>query len=758
MEEMDEGRDRDRTIERHKFISDWNDVSEPQFPPPIDDDVPRRHFDNFLDSCNIRKRKGYRRRSPSLFVNQRFYDWSLQDDGSSNNTDLELSSSEDLESDVEDDYGGYIDEHTVRLHSEGPYENTYTVEADEDTFYDSLPQPEVQNSDSNEYVREDYGSAVYERYSRSDEDDFKLPAILKKFQPPESNNIGEYGLPVNSDDTFLHYENHSPINKLLVPYSDFAKDDLNQPASKYPESLRLDKFSSFQLDCKPGRMFRNNLSVCSQRYNLMFVASMSRINVIKAREFSNNGNISSSFIIETKANSISEYQQEHSTFPGFPYLINYMMIGTFFGLEVLGVVTDDGRVLLYDTETFSEKWDWFVSQISDLRPVLTYRADVEVKVDCSAWGLDIYKNMLAVSDNSRRVTLFYYNESNVVYLVKTRPLFHNIPSISFIKNEKEVYISAGSISGEVVVFKFPMNIIHRISGGNLSTKVDFKKPEVVSRVATREEIWCVNFVDGDHFKSVDSFELLTGDPWIDKNGILASKILSESELLDAESNYCKSSHLGLSSEFQSFYIPTEAAQNFVIPTTETDRMRRIKKMYDDYYEDFQRGQRKKHISKRFDSYWQGIAHNKRFKNKFLLVTGKKQLSLFRVNRLLFNATVSDIFGFTTRDENEDSCNRLSLSLVIPELNCFIVASQVGLVSIFRLTKYRGIVGMRQEFVLPTTYRSGSLGHSSCKYLSGITCKKLCEGRFLLYFIFYDGLLVVYQLTDPLTSHHYLDYV
>lgn len=182
MEEMDEGKDRDRTIERRKFISDWNDVSEPQFPPAVDDDVPRRHFDNFLDFCNIRKRKGYRRRSPSLFVNQRFYDWSLQDDGSSNNSDLELSSSEDLESDVEDDYGGYIDEHTVRLHSEEPYENTYTVEADEDTFYDFLPQPEVQNSDSSEYVREDYGSAVYERYSRAEEDNFKLPAILKKFQ------------------------------------------------------------------------------------------------------------------------------------------------------------------------------------------------------------------------------------------------------------------------------------------------------------------------------------------------------------------------------------------------------------------------------------------------------------------------------------------------------------------------------------------------------------------------------------------------
>lgn len=751
MEGMDDERNHFNITGRPIFGSHSGKLQDSQAPAPIDDDIPRKHFDNFLDSCNIRKRKGHSIRSPSLFASQRFFGWSVQDDNTSNSTDLELSSSDDLESNLEDEYNGYVDEHTVRLHSEEP------VEADEDTFYDSVPGNDSHDHNSSDYVREDYGNAIYERYSKHDEEGCKVPAIMQRFQPSNFDSIGEYGLPLNSNDAFLYYENHSPMTKLLVPYSDFAKEGLSQPAGKYPDSLTLDKLSSFQIDCKPGRMFRNNLTVCSQKFNLLFVASMSRISVIKAREFSNE-DISSSFVIETKANSISEYRQEHSTFPNFPYNINYIMIGNFSEIEVLGVVTDDGRVLLYDTETFSDQWNNFMNQTSELNPILTYRADVEVKVDCSAWGLDIYKNMIAVSDNNRKVTLFYYNESNVVYLVKTRPLFHNIPSVSFIRNEKGIYVSAGSISGEVVVFKFPMEIIHQISGGHLSTKVEFKKPEVVSRVATRQEIWCVNFVDEYYFKSVDSFELLTGDPWADKENFLANKVLRESELLDAESNYCKSSHLGLSSEFQCFYVPTETTQNFTAPTTETDRIRRIRKMYDDYYEDFQRGRRKGCISRRFHDYWQDLAQNKRFKHKFLLITGKTNLSLFRVSRLLFNATVSDVFGFTTRDENEDSSNRLSLCLVIPELNCYIVASQVGLVSIFRLTKYRGTVGMRQEFVLPTTYRSGSLDHNGCKYLSGIAYKKLCTGRFLLYLVFYDGSLVVYRLSDPAAYFNCIDYI
>lgn len=47
----------------------------------------------------------------------------------------------------------------------------------------------------------------------------------------------------------------------------------------------------------------------------------------------------------------------------------------------------------------------------------------------------------------------------------------------------------------------------------------------------------------------------------------------------------------------------------------------------------------------------------------------------------------------------DSINRINFVCFIKELNCIVAASQLGLVSLLRLTEYKGILSFRQEYIL-----------------------------------------------------------
>ncbi|SCV01942.1 LAMI_0G14752g1_1 [Lachancea mirantina] len=88
---------------------------------------------------------------------------------------------------------------------------------------------------------------------------------------------------------------------------------------------------------------------------------------------------------------------------------------------------------------------------------------------------------------------------------------------------------------------------------------------------------------------------------------------------------------------------------------------------------------------------------------FFLVTTSTKLYLMLGNPLIVNAyTADEIFPI----QNVSSCgaldpqlNRISIVCHIRELNCFVVASQIGLISLMRLTTYKGIHAFRQEYIL-----------------------------------------------------------
>ncbi|KAK9326305.1 CRT10-domain-containing protein [Lipomyces orientalis] len=107
-----------------------------------------------------------------------------------------------------------------------------------------------------------------------------------------------------------------------------------------------------------------------------------------------------------------------------------------------------------------------------------------------------------------------------------------------------------------------------------------------------------------------------------------------------------------------------------------------------------------------------------------------------------------VFGKRIPIENfTASFDRLNVSLVVRELACVIVASQEGLVSIFKLCKTEsGDIGLKQEFVIAERKK-----FSSNNTLLGLdVCAVETDGsdlsrRFMLFLAYLNGTVVTYQL-------------
>ncbi|KOG99011.1 Crt10p [Saccharomyces eubayanus] len=92
-------------------------------------------------------------------------------------------------------------------------------------------------------------------------------------------------------------------------------------------------------------------------------------------------------------------------------------------------------------------------------------------------------------------------------------------------------------------------------------------------------------------------------------------------------------------------------------------------------------------------------------DEFFLVTTAHRLVLMKAHPLIItSATQHDIFpldGVVTCTSKSllQALNRINFVCHIKELHCVAIASQLGLVSLLRLTEYRGIYSFRQEYIL-----------------------------------------------------------
>lgn len=88
---------------------------------------------------------------------------------------------------------------------------------------------------------------------------------------------------------------------------------------------------------------------------------------------------------------------------------------------------------------------------------------------------------------------------------------------------------------------------------------------------------------------------------------------------------------------------------------------------------------------------------------FLLVTTVTSIILLKASPLIMLSIMYDdifpIFDSNLCFEEVKDLNRINFVCHIKELNCIVVASQMGYISLLRLTNYKGIFSFRQEYIL-----------------------------------------------------------
>ena len=87
-------------------------------------------------------------------------------------------------------------------------------------------------------------------------------------------------------------------------------------------------------------------------------------------------------------------------------------------------------------------------------------------------------------------------------------------------------------------------------------------------------------------------------------------------------------------------------------------------------------------------------------------------------------------------------------MVIPELLCFIAATQQGLITIMRLCSYQGVLWYETRTYFFPNALSLSLGYHGYRTIIGLSVRKrtLEKPIYNLYITYNDGLIIGYQIS------------
>lgn len=142
-----------------------------------------------------------------------------------------------------------------------------------------------------------------------------------------------------------------------------------------------------------------------------------------------------------------------------------------------------------------------------------------------------------------------------------------------------------------------------------------------------------------------------------------------------------------------------------------------------------------------------------------MVTTNNRIYLLYGNPLIINAfteydifPTDNIFGCTVKQIK--NLNRISIVCFIRELQCMVVASQCGLISLLRLTEFHGIYSFRQEYVFGWEHIEKNERNKKCmKSIIGVNdnsfiCNE-CDSIFPYYGI--SGMDYMYKPADLLNS-------
>lgn len=526
---------------------------------------------------------------------------------------------------------------------------------------------------------------------------------------PRTTNSSDLGIEVSVLNAYDIFDVHIP-HKLHDFDPESCMNELN-----YDDALSFKEIRHLEVSRFQSMRYKNNLVESYQDY--LFIASKYRILVFKDELQVKTIDVTPSFT--------TVRHRSAATWSSSPHTINYLKVSKLAGRSVLSCAIDDGRVLIYDIHDFF---------IKSTHSVPKY----ELKLSSSVWGVDTYRNMVAVSDNSQTVTLFLFEESGI-YHCTSNQIIHNIPTVSFVDIDERntVYVSCVSISGEFIIFKFEtFTNVGPVAQppDEYSLSIDivdvllpmFSKYEfrctILSRTVLQEDAWATHFIDDKYFKEVTTPDYLGSANYID-----VEKILLYSKELNLMSDHLLTSDLGGGAWFEEIGIETPSQRGTATENRLnrfTDKFSRIRKLY---------------FSTSFDEALSPIPKSP-YHDKFLFVATASKIGLYRFGNLVCNATSDRLFSYRLSQDLRFS-NRLSITKVIPELSAVIVASQAGFFAIFRLVKHRGLHTMRIEHLIPRPQVQPD------ETIIGLGVYRADERSFWIYVTFSDGHIKVYELTN-----------
>lgn len=537
-----------------------------------------------------------------------------------------------------------------------------------------------------------------------------------------------------NDMTYIHFnidQGRAPLSDMKVESNvlsayevfDIHKEHqlhdlaLNVSAARYDDSLNLKDINSYFLDEFDFVRFKNNL--VENYKDFLFIGSYTSLMVLRNDKLVRSINLRPPFT--------TRRDRSVATWSYNPHTLNYIKISKLEGRDVLSCAIDDGRVIIYDIVDFF---------IDGTQMVPKY----ELKLSSSVWGIDTYKNMAVVSDNSQTVTLFYF-EDNTIYHSTSNQIIHNIPDVAFIctddLEDEAVFVSCVSISGEFIIFKYvkktnfgptnkPSDIYTVVYDTIDASLPPFSKHEfecsIFSRTVLQEDSWATHYIDEKYFLEVTSPEYLGA-----RNNIDVESILAKSRTLNLMANHIMSSDLGGAAWYEVLDIDTYDRGAEVGRTLNrfTDKFRRVKKSYFSIPE---------------EEFVSPVPKSP-FHEKFLFVATATKVGLYRFNKLVCNATSGKLFDGPFEDEDLSFSNRLSITRVIPELSAVIAVCQAGFISIFRLVKHRGLHSMRLEHTISKNEET------YYETILGLGVRKMEEKVFWLYVVYSHGRVFIYELQD-----------
>lgn len=601
----------------------------------------------------------------------------------------------------------------------------------------------VQSESDNESVQNDSANeSEYESESENESENENEEESKLEHHQDECGNGGIY-------DPFR------PGLSLLDPGETMRLLSL-PPAAKFRDPVHLQPLgSSVVTGLESSRRYKNNLAgVLSHKDHgrALVVACGSELLVYQFDPLCHTPRKNPSLRFDTRPPFTLNLDQAALTWPYYPHTINSLKVcELWIDGAAVGVCVDDGNVLVWHAKTLFQEINRKSVLGADRFFRLKIAPDINLRVQASAWGIDFASacdgteenHVLAVSANSQDITLFYHQQDGTFAEVVSHPILHNIPEVSFAtytveKGLHRALVCAPSISAELVMFEFVFHTGESASSQEEATNTcEFDEPTVVLRTDLGSDCWTAKPVHSRYFKPVQSLRAMTGDPFIDDE-VEVSQILVELSITEMSVDPRKSSAVGGAARWQFFDSPVVSLSN--------DPELSCSSKFSDFDKDHERMHLayKSQCKENSDSALAAVT------DFLVAVSTESRLGLFSAETFFCHAATKKLFTLDI-PSNEDTkwCDRILLTLVIPELLSFVAASQSGLVSIMRLCQHRGLYGMRQEHLFPNALGL-AVAENRLRTITGMCARNISVApeypRFCLYIVYSDGLVLTYELS------------